>query len=244
VHNFKITLQYDGTNYLGWQVQPEGRTIQGELMRVLAMLDRRRVAVRGAGRTDAGAHAEGQVASFFLERDFDPVELRDAINANLDRDIRVFQVELADESFDARYSARRKTYRYQIWNADVVSPFLYRYVYHYRGELDLDLMRQAASHLLGRHDFSAFSASSSEARSRIRTLERLDIEENWPLVSIIAAADGFLRYMVRTIAGTLLEVGRGARSAESVAEALASRDRARAGPTLPAAGLTLLRVDY
>lgn len=244
MRNVKITLQYDGTNYLGWQIQPEGRTIQGELMRALAVLDRRRVIVTGAGRTDAGAHAEGQVASFSLERDFDPVELRDAINANLDRDVRVFQVEFVDESFNARYSAKRKTYRYQIWNGDVVSPFLYRYVYHYRGELDLDLMRQAASYLVGRHDFSAFSASSSEARSRVRTLERLDIEERWPIVSIIATADGFLRYMVRTIAGTLLEVGRGARSPDSVAEALASRDRARAGPTLPAAGLTLLRVDY
>jgi tRNA pseudouridine38-40 synthase len=244
VRNFKITLQYDGTNYLGWQVQPEGRTIQGELMRVLAMLDRRSVAVTGAGRTDAGAHAEGQVASFFLERDFDPLELRNAINANLDRDVRVFQVEFADESFNARYSAKRKTYRYQIWNGDVVSPFIYRYVYHYRGELDLDLMRQAAGHLLGRHDFSAFSASGSQAGPPIRTLERLDIEENRPIVSIIATANGFLRYMVRTIAGTLLEVGRGWRSAQSVAEALASRNRARAGPTLPAAGLTLLTVDY
>ena len=244
MRNIKIIIEYDGTNYHGWQVQPRGRTIQGELLRVISLLDKRHVTVYGAGRTDAGVHAEGQVANFFLEREFDPVELRDAINGNLDRDIRVTRAELVDESFDARFSARSKIYRYQIWTGPVVSPFYYRYVYHNRSPLDLDEMRRATASLVGVHDFSAFTVMDSDIEDHTRLLKRLDINEQGSIISIEAEANGFLRYMVRTIAGTLIEVGRGRRDAENVRRALRSLSRAEAGPTAPAAGLTLVRVDY
>ncbi|HXG63574.1 MAG TPA: tRNA pseudouridine(38-40) synthase TruA, partial [Blastocatellia bacterium] len=211
MRNIKITIQYDGTNYHGWQVQPNGRTIQGELTRVLSLLDHRPVTVHGAGRTDAGVHAEGQVASFRLERDFEPLALRAAINGNLDPDIRVTAVEFVEDSFHARFSARCKTYRYQIVTGDVVSPFEYRYVHHHRGALDVEEMRRAASMLIGTHDFSAFAAADSEAGDRVRALYRLDLESQDNKIIILAEANGFLRYMVRTIVGTLIEVGRGHR---------------------------------
>jgi tRNA pseudouridine38-40 synthase len=249
VNNIRITLQYDGTNYNGWQVQAAGRTIQGEITRVLSLLDQRAVTVHGAGRTDSGVHAEGQVASFAMQRDFDLRELRDAINGNLDRDIRVIGCEMALDSFHARRSARLKTYRYAIVTADVVSPFVYRYVHHHRGPLDTAAMREAASRLVGSHDFSAFTVADSGERgrdpeNRIRSIELLEISEKGDLVTVTAAATGFLRYMVRTIAGTLIEVGRGRRSPASLSDVLASGNRQLAGPTAPPGGLTFLRVDY
>ncbi|HEU4391302.1 MAG TPA: tRNA pseudouridine(38-40) synthase TruA [Blastocatellia bacterium] len=242
--NAKITIQYDGTEYNGWQIQAAGRTIQGELTRVLSALNQAPVTVHGAGRTDSGVHAEGQVANFMLERDFDPFELLNAVNANLDRDIRVIDCEFVDESFHARRSAKLKTYSYQIWNGDVVSPFCYRYVYHYRTALDLEAMQRAAALLPGTHDFSAFTVADSEAEGHVRTLRQLAVERAGPIISITAAADGFLRYMVRAIAGTLIEVGRGRRAPENVKATLESRNRSEAGPTAPASGLTLIRVDY
>jgi tRNA pseudouridine38-40 synthase len=244
MQNFKITVQYDGTDYHGWQVQINGRTVQGELTRVLSMLDHRPVTVHGAGRTDAGVHAEGQAASFFLARPFETRELRDAINGNLDRDIRVVGVESVSGEFNARLSAKQKTYRYRICTADVVSPFVYRYVHSYRGPLDLEEMRRTATALIGTHDFGAFTVADSEIQDHVRTLFRLDVEHTTNEISILAEADGFLRYMVRTIVGTLIEVGRGKRTAAATGEILESRDRSKAGPSAPANGLTLVRVDY
>lgn len=244
MQNFRITIQYDGTNYHGWQIQPNGRTVQGELRRALSILDHRPVTVYGAGRTDAGVHAEGQVANFFFERDFDLRELRDAINGNLDRDIRVLEVIPVSDSFNARHSAKQKTYRYRIWTGDVISPFAYRFVHHYRTGLDVREMRRASEAIIGAHDFSAFTVANSEAEDHFRTLTRLDIEETANEISITVSADGFLRYMVRTVVGTLIEVGRGKRIATSVAATLESCDRANAGPSAPANGLTLVRVDY
>lgn len=239
-----MTIQYDGTDYHGWQIQPRGRTVQGELTRVLSMLDSRPVTVHGAGRTDAGVHAEGQIANVALERNFEPRELRDAINGNLDRDIRISEVSSAPEAFNARFAAKQKTYRYRIWTGAVVSPFAHRFVYHFRAPLDLEGMRAAANSLIGTHDFSAFTASNGEIEDRVRALTRLEITQQANEIWIVASADGFLRYMVRTIVGTLVDVGRGKRTAASAGEALRSRDRQSAGPTAPASGLTLLRVDY
>lgn len=244
MQNYKIIIQYDGTNYHGWQIQLNGRTVQGELTRVLSILDHRHVTVYGAGRTDAGVHAEGQVANFFAEKNFPVAQLRDAINANLDRDIRVLEVAPISESFNARYLATLKTYRYRICTADVVSPFEYRYVHHYRAGLGIEEMRRAAAALVGRHDFSAFTVASSDAEDHVRTVVGLVIEQKANEISILVSADGFLRYMVRTIVGTLIEVGRGKRTAASVAEALESRNRSKAGASAPANGLTLVRVDY
>lgn len=244
MQNYKITIQYDGTNYHGWQIQLNGRTVQGELTRVLSILDHRQVTVYGAGRTDAGVHAEGQVANFFAERNFKVALLRDAINANLDRDIRVLEAVPVSESFNARHSATLKTYRYRICTADVVSPFEYRYVHHYRAGLDIEQMRRAGAALVGNHDFTAFTVASSDAEDHVRTLISLVIEQKVNEIAIFVSADGFLRYMVRTIVGTLIDVGRGKRTAESVAEVLESRNRSKAGASAPANGLTLVRVDY
>lgn len=242
--NSRLLVQYDGTDYNGWQIQAQGRTIQGELTRVLSLLDHRPVTVHGAGRTDAGVHAEGQIASVLLERDFEQRVLRDAINANLDRDLRVVAVDRADDSFNARFSAASKTYRYQVWTGEVVSPFLYRFVYHYRAELNVAEMARAASYLIGTHDFTAFTSGDSDARDRVRTITHLEVASEGDVISVIASASGFLRYMVRTIVGTLIEAGRGRIAAEAIPDVLRSLNRERAGPTAPAAGLTLLRVDY
>ena len=244
MQNFKVTIQYDGTNYHGWQIQPTGRTVQGEITKALSILDHRPVTVYGAGRTDAGVHAEGQIANFFVERSFEPVLLRDALNGNLDRDIRVLEVVPVSDAFNARYSATKKTYRYRIWTRDVVSPFVHRYVYHYRSGLEVDEMRRAAAALIGTHDFTAFTVASSDAEDHVRTLMDVDIACDEDEISISVSADGFLRYMVRTIVGTMIEVGRGKRTASSVAVTLESLDRASAGPSAPANGLTLVRVDY
>lgn len=244
MQNFRMTIQYDGTNYHGWQIQANGRTVQGELTRALSMLDHRHVTIYGAGRTDAGVHAEGQVANFFVERLFEAYSLRAAMNANLDRDIRVLDIQSAPPEFNARHSARRKTYRYRIWTADVVNPFSYRFVHHFHKELDVDEMLRGASALIGTHDFSAFTVANSEAEDRVRTLGRLDISRNTNEISIVVAANGFLRYMVRAIVGTLIEVGRGRRTSASVREALESRNRSNSGPSAPANGLTLVSVDY
>ena len=242
--NVKLTLQYDGTDYNGWQIQPNGRTVQGELTRALSLMEQRHVTVYGAGRTDAGVHAEGQVANFRLERDFDLRELRDGLNGNLERDLRVVEAEIVPDAFHARASARLKTYRYRIWTADVVSPFMRRYVHHFRGELDVEEMRAAAAQLIGEHDFRAFTVTASDTEGSVRTIKRLEIVEEEDTLAVYVAANGFLRYMVRTIAGTLIDVGRRRLSPANVSRALSTLDRNEAGPTAPACGLTLLSVDY
>jgi tRNA pseudouridine38-40 synthase len=244
VQNYKTIIQYDGTNYHGWQMQANARTVQGELTRVLSMLDQRPVTIHGAGRTDAGVHAQGQVANFLLAREFEPTRLRDAVNGNLDRDLRVMEVEQVEPSFNARFAATRKTYRYQISTGAVVSPFVYRYAHHHNGPLDIVAMQRASSLLVGKHDFSAFTVKDSEITDRVRTLQRLDVEQERELITITAVANGFLRYMVRTIVGTLIEVGRGRRAAAGLSGVLMSCNRAQAGVTAPARGLTLMRVDY
>jgi tRNA pseudouridine38-40 synthase len=248
--NYKLTLQYDGTDFRGWQMQGEGRTVQGELTRVLSLLEGLAVVVHGSGRTDAGVHAEGQVASVSIEREFTPEKLRGAINGNLERDVRVIKAERVADDFHARYSARGKTYVYRIFNEQVVSPFWHRYALAEARPLDLTLMREAASLFVGEHDWTAFSAAQAEAESRVRRVTELSVTSRWDerghgrMIEIRASAEGFLRYMVRSIAGCLLAVGRGEMGPEKVERAIGTGDRSLAAATAPAHGLTLLSVRY
>jgi tRNA pseudouridine38-40 synthase len=248
--NFKLLLQYDGTDFHGWQIQSELRTVQGELTRVLSLLDGREVVVSGSGRTDAGVHAEGQVASVQLHREFTPQKLRAAINGNLPSDVRVLFTDIAPDDFHARYSARGKTYVYRVVHGQVMSPFWSRYALQEGRPLDLDRMRSCARLFLGEHDWTAFSAAQSDAESRVRTISALNIDDGWNtrgachLIQIAVTADGFLRYMVRSIVGTLLAVGRGEIDEATVARAIHEGERELVGPTAPAQGLTLKRVSY
>ncbi len=267
---FKMTIAYDGTNYVGWQRQASGRSVQGVIEDALRELDGRDVVLHGAGRTDAGVHALGQVASCTLHCAMASDVVRRALNARLPPDVRVVSAAEAALDFHARFRARAKTYRYRICNADVMSPFERHYAWHVFGALDVEAMDAAARLLEGRHDFAAFQTASGSAstertvmRSRAtrRTLsatedtedkeEQTDLALRVPcvvrggaLITYEITGDGFLRHMVRAIVGTLVDIGRGRRSIGEMREVLVSRDRRRAGPTAPAHGLFLVGVEY
>ena len=198
--NFRLTLQYDGTEFHGWQMQgPLHRTVEGELTRALSLIEGAAVVVHGAGRTDAGVHAEAQVANVHMSRAITPQKLQAAINGNLARDVRVIEAEAVADDFHARFSARGKTYCYRIFNAPFASPFWVRYSHTEARPLDTRRMQQAALLFLGEHDWTAFSAAHSEVRTRVRHLTKREITEDWSqrghglMIEIVASADGFLR---------------------------------------------------
>jgi len=248
--NYKLLIQYDGTDFHGWQVQENSRTIQGELERVLTMIEDAPVAVVGSGRTDAGVHAEGQVANVRVNRSFTPDRLRNAINGNLWRDIRVMKAEKAPDDFHARFSAKHKTYIYRVVNAPVMSPFWRRFAHHEPRPLDVARLNQAARLFLGEHDWTAFSSAQADGDNRVRTVTEFTVESSWDskaqaqLIEFQISAPGFLRYMVRSIIGTMLEVGRGEKDFDTIQTAIVTGDRNLAGKTAPAQGLTLMKVDY
>ncbi len=248
--NYKLTLQYDGTDFHGWQIQDSLRTVQGELKRALSLIDGREVVVHGSGRTDAGVHAEGQVASVDISRQIAPEKLRAALNANLAADVRVMEAAVVPDDFHARYSALGKTYVYRIINGKVCSPFWARYAHQEARVLDVKSMQQCALLFLGEHDWTAFSSAQSDAESRVRTVTRCAVREHLDerararMIEISMSADGFLRYMVRSMAGTLLAVGRGEIDCARVGAAIRNGDRSLAGATAPACGLTLVSVTY
>jgi tRNA pseudouridine38-40 synthase len=259
---FKIVLAYDGTDFNGWQRQPEGTSIQRLLEDALRDLDGRDVAVTGAGRTDAGVHALAQVAAFALERTIAPDALVRAVNVRLPESVRILSAEPARADFHPRFDATAKTYRYRIWNADVVSPFERRFAWHVIDRLDVDAMNAAAACLVGTHDFAAFQGTGSDTATTTRTILSSRIAEcgmridfgfgnksaiRNPQSAILeyeVSGDGFLRYMVRNVVGSLVDVGRGRCPPSWLAEVLASRDRTRAGRTAPAHGLFLVGVKY
>lgn len=248
--NYKLLIQYDGTDFHGWQVQENMRTVQGELERAFSLLEDAPVSVVGSGRTDAGVHAEGQVASVKLNRRFAPDRLRSAINGNVWRDLRVLKVEKVPDDFHARFSAIGKSYIYRVINAPIISPFWVRYAHHESRALDVARMNETARLFLGEHDWTAFSSASSDAQTRVRTIHDFTVESKWDdrsksaMIEFRISGNGFLRYMVRSIVGTMLEVGRGEKDSDTIQTAIINGDRELAGVTAPANGLTLMKVEY
>jgi len=244
MRTLKLTVAYDGTRFVGWQRQATGESIQGLLEAALARLEGRPVTVHGAGRTDAGVHARGQVASAEVSFDHDPVTVARALNGQLPDDVRVLEVVEATEGFHARFSARSKIYAYRIRNAAVADPFDRVYAWHVKDPLDIEAMRRAANALTGTHDFAAFQSAGTDVQTTVRTVHRSEVLHEPGLLTYEIAGDGFLRHMVRAIVGTLVEIGRGRWPAPVMADLLASGTRADAGPTAPPCGLFLVRVDY
>ena len=248
--NYKLLIQYDGTDFHGWQVQENQRTVQGELERVMSLLNDGAVHVAGSGRTDAGVHAEGQTANVKITKNFTPEKLQNAINGNIWRDLRILKVEKAADDFHARFSAKGKTYLYRIVNAPVVSPFWARYAHHEARPLDAHRIGEAARLFLGEHDWTAFSSAQSDSENKVRTISNFTVDSVWDsranaaILEIRITGSGFLRYMVRSIVGTLLEVGRGEKDFDTIQTAIVTGERDLAGATAPAHGLTLLKVYY
>lgn len=243
--NFKLTIQYDGSRYDGWQRQGNtDNTIQGKLELVLSRLAGQGVEIHGAGRTDAGVHALGQVASVILPDGFTPEQVKDYCNQYLPEDIGVVDVQAAQERFHARLNAKGKVYRYDIRLGSVPDVFRRRYQYRVEETLDLDAMKRAAARLVGRHDFRSFCANKRYKKSTVREIYSIDIQAEGADLSITYRGDGFLYHMVRILTGTLLEVGLGERRAEEMEDILSALDRTKAGKTAPAQGLTLVQVEY
>ncbi len=241
----KLVLEYDGTRYVGWQVQPNGPSIQGEVERALGTLRHDPVRVTGAGRTDAGVHALGQVASFPEARPLPLAAYRKGMNALLPEDVAVRAASIEPDGFDARRDALGKRYRYRIQNLETRAPMGRRTAWQIFRVLDVEAMRAAARPLAGRHDFAAFQAADCQSRHAVRDLSRLEVVgEPRGEIQVIAEATAFVKHMVRNIVGTLVQVGLGGQRPEWVAEVLGGRDRTRAGPTAPPHGLCLEEVFY
>lgn len=247
MRTLKLTLQYDGTDYVGWQRQGVGVSIQGLLEDALERFEGSPVTVHGAGRTDAGVHALGQVASVSMAATIETPTLARALNAVLPAGVRVLGVDEMPAGFHARFSAVGKVYDYRIVNAPIVSPFVQRYAWHVRPPLDFDAMREGAGMLVGAHDFAAFQGAGSHVTSTERIVRAIEWEDGGgydrPLIMRIRG-DGFLRHMVRNIVGTLVDVGLGRWTAAQVSAIRGSLDRTQAGPTAPAQGLFLVSVLY
>jgi tRNA pseudouridine38-40 synthase len=245
MRTIKLTLAYDGTNYVGWQRQLNGVSVQQLIEEALAPLSGGvPPTVVGAGRTDAGVHALGQVATVNLDTDVPASGIQRAINVRLPADIRAIGAVDAPPGFHARYHARAKTYRYRMATTSVLSPFDRWFVWHAPEPRDVGAMRVAARALVGRHDFASFQARGAAVRETVRTIHRLDVTERGGEIVFDVEADGFLRHMVRAIVGTLADVGAGLRPPEAMPAVIAACDRQAAGQTAPASGLTLVTVTY
>jgi tRNA pseudouridine38-40 synthase len=248
---FKLTIAYDGSDFHGWQFQTDKPTVQGEIVSVLRRITQENIQLLGAGRTDAGVHALGQVASFRTQSPLSAAEFQRALNALLPPTIRIVAAEEKGPDFSARWSAKGKVYRYRIYRGKVVPPMLWRYVLHYPFPLDEEAMKDAAARFVGVHDFSSFAASAgSEDDDKERNMEREifstelqrteDFEELWFTIH----GRSFLRYMVRKIVGTLLDVGRGKLTPVDIDKLFELRDRSKSGPTVPPQGLVMVSVDH
>ncbi|MBQ2882806.1 MAG: tRNA pseudouridine(38-40) synthase TruA [Alphaproteobacteria bacterium] len=243
--NYKITIQYDGTRYKGWQVQKStDMTIQGKIQDVLSAMTGQEIEVIGSGRTDAGVHAFGQVANFHIPEHFSQDEVLEYLNHYLPMDIAVLDIEEVEERFHARYHAVSKTYVYRIHTSTIPNVFERKYMYTYTEPLDVSKMREAANRMLGTHDFMAFCSNKKMKKSTVRTVTAIDIQEKENEIRISYTGDGFLQNMIRIMTGTLIEVGNGAKKVEDISQILESKVRENAGYTVPAEGLLLKCVNY
>ena len=242
--NIKLTVEYDGSHYHGWQVQATGETIQAVLERAVSTLVGRPTRIIGSGRTDAGVHALGQVANFISDKELQPHRVLRALNALTPDDITIKTVEVVPDSFHARRDGRSRTYEYRILNRPSPSPFYFKFAWHVRDGLNIAAMREAITCLQGEHDFSSFRAAGCDAAHPVRTIYRASLNCSGELIVFTVEATAFLRHMVRNLIGTLVEVGRQQRTPQSFAELLKARDRTQAGVKAPAQGLFLMEVKY
>lgn len=243
MNNIKLVIEYDGTNYAGWQQQKSGKTIHQTLNKAIERVVNEKITLHGSGRTDAGTHAIGQVANFKTQSNIPVYNLVQAINFYLPKDIVVKSAKKVPEKFHSRYSAKSKVYRYTILNNKTRNAIGRNYCYYYSADLDIEKMQKASNALIGKHDFSTFK-SKSDVISSVRTIKKLDIMKKGEYLLFTIEADGFLYKMVRSIVGTLLEVGRGKMTIKEFRETVRSGIRSKAGNTVPAKGLCLLRVKY
>ena len=262
MRNIKLIIEYDGTNYAGWQIQkspqsivhsPQTKTIQETIEKVLEKILQEKVKVTGSGRTDSGVHALAQTANFRTSSPLPVSKIQKALNSLLPKDISIKEAEEADKDFHSRYSAKSKTYRYFILNSETRSAFLNKYAWHIPYRLNVSLMRKEAGALLGRHDFKSFCASGSSVKTTVRTIKKISVKEalspqlsalSSPAIIIEIEANGFLYNMVRNIVGTLVEIGRGKFPEGNLKKILLAKNRKQAGPTAPAQGLFLVEVKY
>jgi len=242
--NIKVVLEYDGSGFAGWQQQAHGRTVEAELKRALRAITGQDHKVYAAGRTDAGAHAEGQVVSFQTDGRISPRRLVAALNAKLPADVAVLSAEEVPDTFHARYSARWRRYRYRYLDRPSRPALERGRCWQVRGPLDVDAMSRAAEALVGKHDWTSYCSASEPADARVREMRSARVTRYGDVVELELVAEGFLRGLARSIAGALAEVGRGRRPPEWVGEVLGARDRRKAAKTAPAGGLTLMEVIY
>lgn len=243
MRNLKLTIQYDGNKYCGWQKQPNSPGIQGTIEYAIYEITKERVNITGSGRTDAGVHALGQVANFKTNTSIPANRIPDALNAKLPKDISIISCEDVNEDFHSRYSAKGKIYRYLIYNKPYRSPLYKDTSYHVKYDLDLNKMRLEAKSLIGTYDFKGFMSSGSSVKDTVRTIYDISIKENEDLIVLEVEGNGFLYNMVRIIVGTLIDIGRG-RITKTMSEIILSQDRGECGHTAPAHGLFLKKVHY
>jgi tRNA pseudouridine38-40 synthase len=244
MRNIKLVIEYDGTNYAGWQRQNDVATIQGKVESAISKITSELVQINGCSRTDAGVHAKGYIANFYTSSRLEAKKFKAAINSKLPKDIIILDSSEVEEAFHARYNSKGKTYSYTILNRYEAVAIGKDYVYHYRFPLNIDKMKKGAEFLVGTHDFSTFKTMGSSVKTSVRTVTELNVTKDGELIKIYASADGFLYNMVRIMVGTLIDVGIGKTEPETVREILLAKDRSRARVCVPAQGLCLEKVYY
>lgn len=244
MRNIRIIIEFDGSNFCGWQKQPKGRTVQQTVEKAINKATNEQIEINGSSRTDAGVHAKGMVANFFTNSTIPADKFREAINARLPEDVSIIKSEEVDENFHARYSSKGKTYSYTIINRYERLSLGHQYLYHYRYKLDMEKMNEACTYFVGKHDFSAFMSPGSSIKTTVRTIHDIHIQKNGDKIIIYVTGDGFLYNMVRIIVGTLLKIGNGKLEPEDIPQIIEEKNRKRAGMCVPPNGLVLEKVFY